>query len=483
MAITLAVISCLVSGYLIVALGLRHCARWQSELLLRISLSAGYGLGLFSLIFFLARVLGTTHVLAIDIGVTTLLLAAFLLPGTRSVVPHASISPQESIDVPRWLQRVLAAGLAIALFSAAYAAILRSIVHPHGDGWDAFAIWNLHARFLFRGGEYWRDGFSALIPWSHPDYPFLLPSAIAHFWSILGRENSAVPAIIGLAFTFSTLGLLFSSLDKLRGRNSAILGTLALASTPFFVEQGSSQCADVPLSFFFLAAMSLLHLHSRRADETDSPSHSLLVVSGVAAGFAVWTKNEGMLFLCAMIGARVLGQIRQSVKPDVNELRSPADTWVDLSAFSIAVAPLFLLIAWFKHSIAFSNELFSDRATMLHRLVDPGRYWAIVKWFAKDFLRFGEWWLIPGTLLLVCFYFMLRGKYSTTRNPAIRASQWTLALTLAGCFAIYVITPYDLYWHLRFSLNRLFLQLWPCAIFLFFVSLPGPARKTSQNDP
>ena len=45
----------------------------------------------------------------------------------------------------------------------------------------------------------------------------------------------------------------------------------------------------------------------------------------------------------------------------------------------------------------------------------------------------------------------------------------TLVLTLAGYFAIYIITPRDLYWHLRFSLNRLFLQIWPSAIFLFFL--------------
>jgi len=55
------------------------------------------------------------------------------------------------------------------------------------------------------------------------------------------------------------------------------------------------------------------------------------------------------------------------------------------------------------------------------------------------------------------------------REPGIAMAIITLALTLAGYFAIYLITPYDLYWHLRFSLNRLFLQLWPSAIFIFFL--------------
>jgi len=51
---------------------------------------------------------------------------------------------------------------------------------------------------------------------------------------------------------------------------------------------------------------------------------------------------------------------------------------------------------------------------------------------------------------------------------ALRASIWTLGLTVMGYFAIYVITPNELYWHLRFSLNRLFLAAWPSVLFLFF---------------
>ena len=54
-------------------------------------------------------------------------------------------------------------------------------------------------------------------------------------------------------------------------------------------------------------------------------------------------------------------------------------------------------------------------------------------------------------------------------------------MTLAGYFFIYLITPRDIYWHLRFSLNRLFLQLWPSAIFLFFVAL-GSEPFANQSD-
>jgi len=61
-------------------------------------------------------------------------------------------------------------------------------------------------------------------------------------------------------------------------------------------------------------------------------------------------------------------------------------------------------------------------------------------------------------------------------------------LTLAGYFAVYVLTPLDLHYHLTTSLNRLFLQLWPGAIFLVFMaaapgqaSLPESAAETSKS--
>jgi hypothetical protein len=39
----------------------------------------------------------------------------------------------------------------------------------------------------------------------------------------------------------------------------------------------------------------------------------------------------------------------------------------------------------------------------------------------------------------------------------------------AGYFFIYVTTPQNLAWHIRTSLNRLLLHLWPSAVFVFFL--------------
>jgi hypothetical protein len=481
MTLILTVVLCLASGYLVVTLGWPRYSSGPSALFLRASLSLGYGIGVWSMIFLFVRMAGASHLIAVDLDVTALLAAAFFW--RRGAVSGEAQVPCPVSEIPTWLDRVLKIALMVAFCVALYSAVLRSIVHPHGEGWDAFAIWNLHARFLFRGGDHWRDGLSPLIPWSHPDYPLLLPSAIAHFWTALGRESTAVPAVIGPAFSFATVGLLCSSLAILRGRTSAMLGGLALLSTPFFVEQGSSQYADVPLSFYFLAAMALLQLYgARNTDEPVRPRSGLLILAGLAVGFAVWTKNEGMLYLCATLAAQALVFIfgdSAKVRSDERLAGSTAlrstnrgKAWATLATFFAATAPFLLLVLWFKHSVTFSSELFSNQAALSQKVLDPARYWAVIQWYAKDLLRFGEWWPIPGTVLLAGLYFLLR-KREHRNSLAVRASAWTLAFMLAGYFAIYIITPYNLHWHLRFSLSRLFLQLWPCTIFLFFMAMPS----------
>lgn len=460
MALVLTALLCLATGSVVLSVGWTRQSPSASDLLLRATLSFGSGVGIFSVIFFLARVSGITNLLALDLTVFAFLLASFSFLRMRSATVVSTRLAKEQLDFPIWLHRVLTAAFVIALSSAVYSAVLHTLAHPHGNGWDAFAIWNLHARFLFRAGAHWRDGFSPLIPWSHPDYPLLLPAAVAHFWTFLGYDAPAVPAVIGFAFTFATVALLFSSLSILRGAVPAMLGGLTLLATPSFIALGTWQYADVPLSFFFLATIVLLRLYDAQ------PSPRLLALAGLAAGLAAWTKNEGILFLAAVVLARAL-LIRN--RPVLSGESRPAIAHV--VPFLLAILPIFLLIAYFKHFVAPAGDLLSDPATMLHKILDPSRYWIILQWYAKEFLRFGHWLLIPTPLLMLAYFFTQRETHSY-HDSSDSASVLALSLTLAGYFAIYLITPYDLYWHLRFSLSRLFLQLWPSMIFLFFIAVP-----------
>lgn len=462
----LAVALCLASGYLVIGALWPQPHHSFSDFLLNLSLAAGLGLGIFSVILFLVRLLDATHLFAVDASLLVLLLISYLLRRRR---PHGVYFPRRrypDFELPAWVRGVLAASFAIAAVAALWNAVLRIAAYPHGEGWDAFSIWNLHARFLFLDPDHWRDGFNALIPWSHPDYPLLLPAAIAHFWSYLGHDSPMAPAMIGLVFTFSTVALLVSSLLQLRGSIAAMLAGLALLSTPFFVEQGTSQYADIPLSFFILASTVLLHFGCRQRPSV-SP-WGPLAMAGLAAGFAAWTKNEGSLFLFASVVAQFFCFGRQDASSHGSGVSRSC-----LVPFALGAAPALALVAWFKHALATSGDLFSSPSIMMEKVLTPRRYWVILQWFAKEFLRFGHWWIIPGTVAMIAFYLLTLGRRNDRRDPLFQASALALGLTLAGYFAIYLITPRDLYWHLRFSLNRLFLQLWPSAVFLFFLLIGG----------
>src|SRR5437660_12090312 len=139
---------CLASGLALVTLCWSPRAPFASDLLMRASLSVGFGLAIFSVTFFLARVFTITNPLPLDLAVFVFLLGACLLLPARPASPFPPSPPD--LTLPAWLPRALTPVFLIAFCAAFFAAVARTLAHPHGDGWDAFAIWNLRARFLFR---------------------------------------------------------------------------------------------------------------------------------------------------------------------------------------------------------------------------------------------------------------------------------------------------------------------------------------------
>src|SRR5262249_34888890 len=150
----------------------------------------------------------------------------------------------------------VASGLLLLLDLKTFLSI--TAMSPHG-GWDAWAIWNMRARFLFRAAH-WRDGFTEALAWSHPDYPLLLPALVARGWKLAGREPQAVPITIAWFFTFGSVGLAASSLAILREIPQALLACIAVSAAPILFVQGANQYADVVVAFFILATLAAMAL-------------------------------------------------------------------------------------------------------------------------------------------------------------------------------------------------------------------------------
>jgi CDP-diglyceride synthetase len=89
---------------------------------------------------------------------------------------------------------------------------------------------------------------------------------------------------------------------------------------------------------------------------------------------------------------------------------------------------------------------------------------------------------VAGVVLLGLYMILVGVRTQGQDQPALLTAVTALILMLAGYFGIYLITPHDLRWHLLTSLNRLFIQLWPSAIFLCFMIARTPEMALARAE-
>ena len=357
-----------------------------------------------------------------------------------------------------WRAPVASLILVSALSLAATGLFLTVDRLPHGDS-DGWAIWNTHARVLHRSGSNWR----AVLPYTfHADYPLLTPAAAARLWRYGGGEIPESGAFVGILLCLSAVGILGLTLREFRDTRLATLLAFVLLGTPYFLVLASDQFADLPLSFFILATIALLVLYLEH-----SPSESgLLVIAGFTAGLAGWTKNEGLLFF-AVTGVTLF----------VVALFRRSDLRYQFLPFMLgALAPL-LVIVLFKFSLTRPNDLIeSSNYQTLQGLLRPERHLAILKYGLGMLWSFGAWSVTP---VIPLFAFVgLRG----IDRQMIRSRGWLtgviiLTMMAAGYYVVYLVTPLDLQYHLRSSMDRLMAQLWPS--FLLLLGLAARAKPES----
>jgi len=438
----------------------------------RISLGAGVGLGAGSLAYFFLRS-ASAEVSAARLflfeAVLFSSLATLAMRYAKEMSLEASPEPDaKAITVPRWVPGTLAALLIFLVAGVILTEVFLTFDRPHG-GWDAWAIWNLRARFLFRGGEYWRDAFSPLLSEIHPDYPLLLPGLVARGWTYLGRDAVSFPAAVAVFYTLSTIGMLASSLAILRGSSQGILAGVVLACTPVFLVHGASQYADVPFGYYLLATFSLLHLSK------SSGSRRAVSLAGFTAGLACWTKNEGVILLGALAAVWLVCALVSSVRKD--EIRRAG--W-----FVLGALPPLLALAYLKFALAPPGDMTTEFevAAVLKRVAEPARYLEVGRAVIREAIFQLHLPLLAGYLL-----FMGVSIRKGERGAVLRL--WgSLSLILAAYLSVYVITSKPLAWHLGTSLSRLMTQLFPSLLFSFFltataVTVPAADPRRGRTTP
>jgi hypothetical protein len=358
------------------------------------------------------------------------------------------------------LSRLIVALFSLAMASSTAGLIGQAAVHPAGC-WDAWAIWNLRARFLFRLGDGWRDSLAAAF--DHADYPLLVPATLARFWTFLGSDSECVGPAAGILFTLATVAVAGAAIALRQGRNAGLLASMVLAGAASFLRWGGSQYADAPLALYFLTTLVVLVLHEDAASRGNkSASWPLLLLAGLSAGLAAWTKNEG----CAFVPAVLLAYAA------VTSLRRGSIAGLKGGLVILAgAAPLVLVVLLFKAQVGTTNDLVAGQglAESTARMFDPARHLTIVTAFLTEGIQ-----LIQGFVVAVPLAFVLLGRRRVPASGSFTLAVAVIGLMLAAYYATYLVTPYDVSWHMATSLDRLLLQLWPMTVFAVFLQLRSP---------
>ncbi len=396
----------------------------RGETALVVSLGAGLGLGLTSLLFHFASRLFTQPLFVAfpaELLLTCVLLFLWLRKMRTGPPPPATPPPARS-----WLGSVV-----LGVFAAGAAVVLYSLTVT------------------------WRSVPAELCGANLPGGLPLVAAGVARLTAYTGTLTAWPAGLMSAGFSLATLCLLVAGVQRLRNRLIALTGGLVLLGTPFFGRFTPVEHADVPFGFFLLAATVLLSL---ARDEGD---RGVLFLAGLAAGLAAWTKAEG-LYLCFALGL-VHGLTQLATRRGRN--LPPL-----LGGLALILVPL----AWMK----FATGPAGDVAPGLAALADGSRHALILQAGWRDLRQFGEWYSLPFFVMVLP---LIGPGRSWLERRTLAAAALPLLL-LGFCYAAYLLGPANLAEHLAETLGRLLMQVWPAAIFawgLLAVRATSPAGQTS----
>ena len=414
-------------------------------LLTHLPTAAGLGLGTSSVVWWgimLLPLASWRFVIAVDVTLWTLACGVIWRVAPWPAAPNED-GKRSWLD--RWPPRVL---LIVPLAGAAVYFVAVTATTPHGI-WDAWAIWNARARFLFRGyPDVWTQAFSPVLDWSHPDYPLLVPVSVARAWTYVGRDHLAVPILLAATFTAGIVSTAAMSVARSASAWRGVLTAVMIVASPAFLANAVSQCADIPLAFYVLTTCVLVG----RATETGGRP-GWWAVAGIAAGLAAWTKNEGLAFTAIVLVICPAWSYRSR-------------RWRGLAGIAplfAGAAPILAALVVFKLLLAPPNDLIAAQSMghVLSSLQNVDRVQIAVTAVGKE-LWFGGASQI-GVLPILALFVIATGLRRPLPIGPMLGLAITGALIVADILA-YILSPHDLAWQLRTSLDRVIVQVFPALV-------------------
>ncbi len=299
--------------------------------------------------------------------------------------------------------------------------------------WDATWIWFFHSDWFSSGGPAAADALANPdFLFAHPDYPPLAPATVASIWMVLGRDYELAQLTIALLIASATLvvGLSVQIVtQRLSGWLPALVSVAVVLSTYGVAGvMGTNGYVDVLWAAAFVSGALCLLLDRSNAQTT--------AVGGLCITIAMLTKNEGMAAgVVVLILVLLIRGWRRGLRT--------------------VLVPTALAFVWTitSRSLGAEGDLPGPGRLSLLLHLDPevttrvgpilSALWRVCRW---EFM-------VAFVLTAVGLAVARRLRFELTgAGPA-----WLWLATL-GCLATvvvaYLLSPYDIEWHLATSVSR-----------------------------
>jgi hypothetical protein len=416
----------------------------NSRLVERLALGYGLGLGLATLIMFCLSAVGillSAQAIAIALAFVAIVLGAVLWRCKLGelILRAESTNPGYKGDSQRFCpwKRALTVVIAIMGLLTILTSFVIALYWPICS-WDAMAVWGVKGKAIAASGTIISLKYGA-----HHHYPLHFPLVIS--LALLLDSDKLVKTLLSLTFA-ALLVVCYSNLRRFCAPLTSWLATLALATTPLLLEHSTIAYANLTMSFYYTA--SVLYL----LNYINSQELGFLLLSGLMAGIAAWTRPEGLLLLGLNIVVLLIFLLRRralrSILLYILLSCSFALPWVVYSRYTLKISN-----PYWSYAVTTVANLLSGR-------VDWDKLAKVLQYFGNDMGAYDRWggvWIAFLAIVVLCIDRLKRHSYLLL----------IILLNVAAVILMYYATPEinPLSWWLRTGFDRMILHFFPLLVF------------------
>jgi len=164
-------------------------------------------------------------------------------------------------------------------------------------------------------------------------------------------------------------------------------------------------------------------------------------------------------------------------------LRSRRD-WRLLGHLTVGLAVGTFALLLYKLTVGPASDLMRQIVNQhpLDKAVTVDRHLLVAGHMLRRLFTWGGWSPIPAFVLVVACLAAAAVRWRGVPREAV-VGACVAVLMLTAYYAIYIVSPYDLEWHLGTSFDRLIAQVWPIIVWTAVVATvePTPQRQSSPE--